>query len=408
MPTFFHLVNHYKKYKSTHKYLYIFSITVFFWTLFDGIISFLTPIIITQKGFSTLEMGFILGTSSIWGATFDFFLSKIIKNPSFRKMYLILFAICFMYPFILIKANHITMFLVAMAIWGLYYDIFRFGLFDFVGTNIKVEEHSESFGIIEVFKSLGYLMAPLIAGLVIVKTINYIPLVLMWVFLTCSFLFFLLTIKLRKRNLVANQRGNYNLTKELGRWKKVGKTILPVLFLTLTLYTIDAFFWTIGPLVSENLKQLHPFGGMFLAVYVLPPLLVGWFIGDITKRFGKKRTSYIALFFGSIILITLGFIQNPIVIIFTVFIASLILSISWPSINGAYADYISETPNAEKEIQGLQDFFVNLGYVIGPISAGFLAEKLHYLQVFSIIGFFGILISVILLVSTPKSIRIKI
>jgi sugar phosphate permease len=77
-----------------------------------------------------------------------------------------------------------------------------------------------------------------------------------------------------------------------------------------------------------------------------------------------------------------------------------------PSLGGAYADYIVETPHYEKEIEALEDFFTNIGYVVGPIIAGILADKFGNINVFSIIGFGSMMIILFLLKVTPKSIRI--
>ena len=64
-----------------------------FWALFDGLVSFVTPILITEKLGSRTEMGLILGSSSIAGALCDIFLSKVLRNTHFRRMYLFMFMI---------------------------------------------------------------------------------------------------------------------------------------------------------------------------------------------------------------------------------------------------------------------------------------------------------------------------
>jgi len=80
---------------------------------------------------------------------------------------------------------------------------------------------------------------------------------------------------------------------------------------------------------------------------------------------------------------------------------------SWPAINGAYADYINEAGRVENEINGLEDFFTNIGYVAGPMIAGFLVDLIGNTLTFSVLGVFGALSAVVLLVVTPKSFKIK-
>jgi MFS family permease len=194
---------------------------------------------------------------------------------------------------------------------------------------------------------------------------------------------------------------------EVKIWSKIGKILLPVLFLTFFLNFFDAFFWTIGPLVAESLAGVHRFAGLFMVAYTLPALLVGWFVGVFTRRFGKKHTAFMSLFVGSLLLSLLFFIKNPIIMMVEIFVSSLFMAMSWPAINGTYADYISETVQYEKEIEGLEDFYTNLGYIFGPIISGFVADRLGNINAFVLLGLAGILISITLLLFTPKKIVLK-
>ena len=157
---------------------------------------------------------------------------------------------------------------------------------------------------------------------------------------------------------------------------------------------------------AEN-AGLGQFSGLFLAAYTLPTLIVGWFVGSLTKHFGKKRTAFLGLFIGSLILSSFFYLPSPIIAIFVIFISSCFISMALPAINAAYADYISDAPQVEGEIEGLEDFAFNVGYVIGPISAGVLADILGLKVAFSILGLFGAILALILLLIAPKHILIK-
>jgi MFS family permease len=356
-------------------------------------------------------VGLIIGSSSITGALFDFAICRIFKNTDFRRVFLTMFAICLIYPLLLWQSKTLWLFLLAMAIWGIYYDLHGFGIFDFIGRHTEKKDHSSNFGIIQIFQSLGVILAPLIVGFVIVDAIDWRAFSLGWIFLIVSFTFFLtLLIFMRKHrptdgNLAYPPRRK-NFFTELHLWKKLGKLLTPVLLLTFYLFFIDAFFWTLAPLYAEA-SSLGEFGGLFLTAYALPALIVGWFVGSLTKRFGKKRTAFVGLLLGSLILSSFSYLPNPILSIVIVFVASLFISMSMPAINAAYADYISEATQVEGEIEGLEDFAFNIGYVLGPISAGVLADTLGMKGAFSILGLLGVILAVILLVVTPKTITIK-
>jgi len=414
VTTFQHLFTHIKQYGGKHRLLYVVSLMVFFWTIFDGIISYFTPIVITDAGISETLMGVIIGSSSIAGMFFDFLLCRILKNTHYRRLYLGVFAISLVYPLILWQSKSIILYFIAMALWGLYYDLFNIGGFDFVGRNTKKSEHTSSCGVMSVFRSLGYLIAPLIAAFLAGKFMIVQPYIAAWVFLGISLMFFIILMLVSHEKKAAKNKEAKatcekpsNLFRELHLWKKIGVVILPVLVLTFILNIIDSFFWTIGPLISESLPGMGQFGGLFIVAYQLPPLLVGWFVGNFTAKVGKKKTAFISLLLGSLVFCSFAFIHSPFVLIAVTFLAAFFIGLAWPSLNGAYADYISEAPKVEKEIETIEDTFTNLGYFIGPILAGFAGEHLGHMRTFSLMGIVGVILALILLKVTPKSIKVE-
>ncbi|MDO8498155.1 MAG: MFS transporter [bacterium] len=408
MPGFRHLYIHFRKYGFSHTTLYTLSLMIFFWGIFDGILSYATPLILTQAGLSKSVMGVIIGMSSVAGAGFDFIVSKYFPTTSFRRLYLLMFAMCFVYPLILWQAKAIWLFFIAMALWGFYYDLQNFSIFDFVKQNTKTTEHSSSFGVISVFKSLGYLIAPIMAGLVIGTMVDWPIFLLAWIFLFFSYFCFLILMYVTSEKKLNQQviQKKSTVWAELATWKRIGKIILPVLVCTLFLNIIDSFFWTIGPLFSESLTNLHPLGGLFVSVYILPGLFVGWIVGKVTHIYGKKRVAFASLLVSSLFLAMIGFVHNVILILIIVFLFAALNSLAWPAIKGAFADYISESTQS-REIEGLEDFFTNIGYVVGPISAGFMADTFGNGGAFSLLGFLGVGIAVLLLLVTPKHLKVS-
>lgn len=392
------------------KPLYIVCLMIMFWALYEGVINYMTPLVITQSGFSKTMMGFIIGTSSIAGAIFDIIICKVFKNTYYKRLFMIMFLLCLFYPLLLSQANTLILFLIAMAIWGIYFDLKNIANLDFIGRYTEKTQHANSFGLIQIFQSVGLLISPILVSLLIVDDINNTPFILASVFLFVAIIFFVvLSYVSKKRGLHETIRHHIprrTFKEELLTLKKIGHIIFPVLILTLFLNVIDAFFWTIGPLFAESLSEIHPFAGFFLFAYTLPPLIVGWFVGSFTHKYGKKRVAFSSLLLGSLLLTFMVVLQNPFIILLLTFLASLCITTSLPSINGAYADYISETPAYKEDIEGQQDFFTNIGYVIGPMMAGFLADTLGNAGAFSMLGVMGLIIASILLAHTPKSINV--
>ncbi len=133
MPTLSHLTEYFKKHGDRRAELYLFSMMMLFWALFDGLVSYVTPIIITEGGLSKTMMGIIIGSSSVAGAVFDFVMCKIFKNTFYRRVFFVMFAICFLHPLLLMQAKTFAIYLVAMALWGVYYDLRNFGTLTMLG-----------------------------------------------------------------------------------------------------------------------------------------------------------------------------------------------------------------------------------------------------------------------------------
>ncbi len=398
-----HLMLHVKTYGRSHQALYILSLLILFWAVFDGITTYVTPLVLTESGLSKTTMGLIIGSSSVFGAVFDFLMCKLFKNSHYRRVFLAMFAFSFFYLLALATAKTFWLFLLAMGLWGVYYDLKNFGSFDFVARFIRVADHSSSFGVLSVFQASGYLLAPLLAGFLITQTVGVIPFITAGVFLLIAFFFLLLLLK---REAVYDQEPMQvqyryrGFLSEIKLWRRLDRVLLPVLIMVMMLNIIDAFFWTIGPLLTG--------GSLFLTAYQLPALLVGWFVGLVTAKFGKKNTAFMSLLTGSLVLVLLGYLNKPVFIITAVFLSSLLMSLSWPALRAAFADYLKEAGKYEKEIESLEDLYTNLGFVIGPALAGFLADQLGNAKAFSVLGLFGAATAVYLIKITPKKIVVSI
>lgn len=411
MPTLHHVSDHFRRYGLQNRQLYIVATMLLFWGIFEGIVAYTAPLLILQNGLSRSSMGIIMASGPIFGALFDLGLTHYLKNHHYRRMFLFMLILSVFYPILLFSASSFWLFVLAMALWGLFYDLKNFGRFDFVARRSKSVERSSSFGVIGAFSSIGYIFAPLIASLTITGLIGWNTAFAAFVFLVIAVCFYFALLAVTKRDKSWQSEENSDVKKnfilELSLWTKIGIAISPILLLTLLLNVVDAVFWTLGPIISQGFNQLGHFGGLILTAYQLPIILVGWFIGSFTSRFGKKRTAFLAFGAGSAVLTLVGLLSSPWLVLVTVFIASTFFAIAWPSINGAYADYLAESPSIRGDIEGVEDFFSNSGYVIGPLFAGFASEVIGNLQTFTALGIFGLICTFILMRLTPRKINLE-
>jgi predicted MFS family arabinose efflux permease len=411
MPTINHLQRHVSIYGTDRK-LFTAAAMVFFFVTFDGTLMFLAPIVMTKAGLSIGTVGLIIGLSSVFGLVFDLLLGRLLQKSSFRLMFFLMLIVAMTYPFFLFGASTITLYLVAMAVWGLYYNLYNMATIDFVENTNTPIQFASSFGILKVFDGMGNLVAPFIGSIMIVASLTRIELIewpMVLILIALAFYTVLaISTKQKPIRLKHPEKPSLGFLLELKIWSQIGHILLPTLILTLAINLVDSAIWTIGPVFSQDLAEVSHFGGGLMVAYTLPPLLVGWFVGYFVARFGKKNTALAGLLVGSLFATMVGFITLPIILIGVIFCTSFGFSLAWPTINSAYADYIRADHSFSKEIEAVEDWFTNLGDMIGPIVGGYSAQFLGNAHSFIAIGIFGVTASLILFWFTPNKINPKI
>jgi len=308
------------------------------------------------------------------------------------------FAICLAYPLVLHLSDSIWVFLFAMAVWGVYFDLFNISTFDFVSRYSVQKLHASGFGVIQIFRALADIIAPLALGFLAADALGWRPFELYWCYLIAGFVFFvLLSWRMRHVQPQKLRVRHKHLLLEARLWKKILRRLFPAFLLTVFLFIIDAFYWTLGPLYA----QASGAGGYFLAAYLFPMLLVGWLVGPLVMRFGTKKTAYACLGIGSLILCAFNFVPQSSVLPL-VLAASVFIGMAFPAINAVYADFIYKDPNEEGETEAMEDFSANISYVSGPIAAGYLADHVGIPGAFSLMAACGVGLSLLLLLSIRR------
>ena len=402
-----------RSYGRSYRMLYTLAMALMLWALFDGIATYIVPLAITQAGISETVMGLIIGSSSFIGLFVDVIIVRIAKRTTYRRYFLWLFLLCAVYPLILWQANNISLFLVAMGVWALYYDLHMFGRLDYVGREEPASHHAHSSSILETFTGVGYVLAPIVASSLVVGSVGKEVFLMMWAVLLLAVAMygvFLYTIE-HNRNRSTKHREVHikkqSLVLHFRLIETITARIAPVLFFTLLLNVIYSSVWTIGPLFTLKEPGFEHLSGLFVTAFSIPLVLVSWLGSTLSIRFGKKRTAFVAAIFGSAMIATIGFMDAPIGIIVATFLGACGLAIARPAIASAYANYISESEGIEPEFEATQVFFGNLGFIIGPILSGFLADQIGFGYTFTVIGAIGFIISAILLSMHKPNIRVS-
>lgn len=384
-----------------------FSLILFFIFLADAILSYWVPNFIEDTFQSSFVMGLIMGFSSLMGLLADLILPQIIKASSIRKMILLGVFSSLIFSGVLMTATYLPIlliFLLAMAVWGIYYEFLGFASQLFVSDYVPLRLHSSVWAILGVFKNLAYFLGPLLAAWLLARG-DRNPLFMAIVFALLSLSFILVSKKSHKTQGRVNIK-KINILSELGHWKTLLRHVWPVVIMSLTIGFIDAAFWTSGAVLSETLARENFLGSLILPAYSLPSLIAGFAVAKMGVYKRKKKKALVLMLAAGFTLSIINVFGNTLWLLTMVLMTSSLLSFSFPLIEGVYSDIIARMGRERQHLIGLSNSTFSIAYIIGPILAGFISQNYGEKITFSLIGMGTFAVAVILLWLTPKKLKL--
>ncbi len=381
------------------------SISLFFVSLADAIISFWAPNLVQTSLGNSVAMGFVISFQSVIGFGADIIFPNLLKKTRVRRLIFLAIFTCFLTVMTLVGATYkpiVLLFLIAMTFWGLYYEFIAFAQYQFVADTVPSVTRTSAWGVMGIFKNFAYFIGPLVA--VVLLTQNSWLLV----FSILPFLFVSLMVAARLPVKSDDQTQVYkvNIYLEIKHWLRLSHAVWPLIVISLFLGFIDACFWTTGAVMTLKLMQQNILGGLFLPLYSLPPLFVGLIIAKLGIFKGKKKIAEIFLLLSGFVLLALPLKSDLYWQLAIVFIVSTLLSICYPFVEGVYSDIDARLKDEKKHMIGLTSSVVNLSYIFWPIVAGFVAGTWGGEMAFSVTGMVTVIAASILLVTTPRKLRL--
>jgi MFS family permease len=385
----------------------LFAIFTFFVYLGDAVMSYVTPVFLSNNISDPLIAGIVFAFSSLIGLIFNFIAGEFLgsKSTSFFLKATVFMALAFPLAFI-VAPTSLVGYLVGLAAWGIYYETQAFASFKFIEITRKKEEYSEAWGFLGTVTSLAYFIGPLIATFVI----DYFFDLNFYIAIGCYLLAYVILLVLRSHKQI-KAKVNY-VTKpvtpliEFKRWGLFMKTLWPLWTFGLFMYLVESFFWTIGIVYAENLKSESELSGFMLSIHVIPTILVGLIMSRIRIKNGKKRLSLITAIIASVILSRFASGDNIYQILGIVAGYSLFSAIAFNLLWATYEDYVGRVDVYENDLIGLEQSASSFAYIIGPIIAGLLASLVGEAQAMSYAGMALLAISIVIFAVIPRKIHI--
>ncbi len=383
------------------------SIILFFIFLADAIVSFWAPEYLEETFQSSLVMGLIISTSSIVGLLADIMMPQLLKGITVKKLLVMGIVASILFSAILLFTTwlpFILLFLLGMAVWGIYYELLSFASNQFVADATPLKFHSAGWAIIGTFRSLAYFLGPVMATWLLLAG-DRPPLFVAIGLALLALVILLITNRKHERQLTVDIH-HINFSAELTHWKELFIHVWPILLMSILVGVIDATFWTVGAVYTKDLGQIHPSGSWFLSLHMLPSLFMGFVIAKMQIYQRKKRLAQIFLITSGLFLVLLGFSSAIPWILIMVFISSTNLAISVPLIEAVYSDIVARMGRERQHMIGLSSSTMSIAYIIAPPLSGLIAEEVGARNTFMIIGGFVALVSFILLFTTPKKLKL--
>ncbi len=354
-------------------------------------------------------MGLILSSSSLIGICCDFLFAKWFPHKSSLFFLKLLFGFAFFFPLSFLFFRTVPAALFGMAIWGVYFEAMVFSNYHAIHESVPHAAHSWAWGISGVLRNIAWAVGPLLASVTYEQQENlplWVALGTLCFALLTAVVYGMLRAQHKPTDYTPTQVLSRSFSQELGIWKTYGTRIWPLLALAVLFYIIESAFYSVGPLLGEELKSLHPLGGAFVSMYAIPGVVVGFTVVYFSKPFGKKVLSYIGGILAGLGLIAVGIAPAGVGVLLFAFAAAVGLCLLHPALSAVFEDFVARSGSFSNDLVGLTAMAGSLAYVIGPIFNGMLADRFGNQAVFGILGAMLTLYSSLLLFLFRRKVRL--
>lgn len=386
----------------------VFLSIMFFIFLADAVLSDWVPGYMQDVTGSATKMGFIMAFSSVVGLAMDFLFPQILRATTVKRLMIYAMGGGLIFAGILLWTTWwplILLFLVAMAVWGVYYEFFGFMTQQFVAEVAPLPVRSGVWAILETFKSVAYAIGPLIGGWILTGAGgNQAVVAASMGALLLAFIGFRFA-RLRDR-AVAVEVHEINLRAEIEHWIALAKHVWPILVMSLFIGLVDSVYWTTGTVLTDQLGKINAAGGWFLTLYMLPPLFVGFLVAKLGIYRRKKFWAEWLFLASGVCLAVITLIPSVWWYLLIVFVSSSLSALTVPLIDAVYTDLIARMGRERKHLVGLCNSMGSLAYIVGPIVAGLVSTQVGELPTFAVLGVGVAVVAIVLLILTPRKLKL--
>lgn len=354
-----------------------------------------------------------MSLSSVIGIACDFLIPIVFPKYGWKFQIIVGIILAITFPIATAIGDVFSMvwlFVIAVMLWGIYYEFIMFAQQSFIVEEEKEATYSHNWSIIEILTDIVEILGPIIGALLLVRGVfAYASSVVLVEIL--ALIFALLLIFVNKTTQGARPRSNiksyFGVFKELKVWRILSKKVYIILIMSVIVEIVYAGFATFSGIYGEKLIKNPDWDWAIMVGATLPYVLGSFVVFRLNIRKGKKRLSQIAIVTAGLILASLVFFNDKLIpILVIVFLSNLVMSLCWPLDDAIYSDLQKRLGKKGIHLIGLSQASYSIAYIIAPTFIGLLADNVGFANSFAIIGGISAVLGIILLVVTPRKIRL--
>ena len=379
--------------------------------LAETLMAFSFPLIIEKFVNSNEILGVILAVGSIIGLIFDYFFPSLFRKHSWKFLLIISLVLSMLFPiltFIGESFSPILVFTLASIIWSIYYELWSFSSQSYVSTEHQKDKYLKIWSVTGTMYEILAVVGPILAAYLLTKgNILFVGAVVFFEFIALIITFLIKSKKHIPQYELEEENISKSLIDEIKYWKILGRKTLPVIIGSFLISFISTSFWTFGAVFAQSMAKGSGLNWVMIVAYSLPSVLGGIVMSKLNIKKKKKKISQIFLLITGVLFALFYFTRSSLTatVILVGFI-SITVMVSWLLISSVYSDLQKRLGRYIHHLQGVGNATRSLAFIFAPLTMGVLADKFGFSISFAILGIVIVISSVILLIFTPRKIRL--
>lgn len=396
-----------------HQRVLQFSVFFFLWAIAFSVFEYFAPLYLESLELDFFTIGLILSGCSFISFFIDPILGSLQRRFPAKVLLIASIIMFFVSIFVFIKSQSIVALLfLATNIYGIAFDLFSITSYKKVFDNSVEKDMSTNISFLESLYSLGLLIGALVAGWVVSSSLKNAPYLVLAVL--AALFIVIISTRINGETTLQKMPIAESYRQIFAEFRGMGGGGIFLVFMLIFIHLFDGFFFVFEPIFAQKfhgyfLNELI-IGGILLAIYTLPSIILEPAFGRLEDRLGRKRFVIMGLAISAASIYILQSFDHLIISAIAIFFASLgLFAVALPAVEGMY-ESLTERKFGKKSAGysvSIMEITLSTGFLLGPLLGGIflsMPEGFDFaFRIFSFATVFMIVMAMIFLKSDNKA-----